>query len=242
MLGGFGARLRETRESYGLTLEEVEATTKIRKLYIEALENENFSILPPQVYAIGFVKLYAQLLNLDGEALIREFKQLAYPAAAEDFVAEKQLKERKRLDLPRLPYRNIAFAALFLLLAIWAGNIFVAYLSEKITNPPSPPPPVDNQQPVNPIKPGETENESLKLQLKVKPDMKCWIRVVVDGQNQLEATLDGEQEQTFTASDKIYIKLGNAGAVDIKINDKPITALGEIGQVAEKEFNRSDKY
>ncbi len=62
-MDGFGERLRATREWLGITLDEVEAETKIRKLYIEALENENFAILPPQVYAIGFVKQYARVLS-----------------------------------------------------------------------------------------------------------------------------------------------------------------------------------
>jgi len=241
-LSGFGAKLRETRESYGITLEEVEAETKIRKLYIEALEKENFSILPPQVYAAGFVKRYAQLLNLDGDALVREFKQLAYPEALAEVTADRPVKKKKSLDLPRLPYRNIAAAVLFLLLAIWAGNLFVGYLSDRIKSPSPPPPIADNKPPTVPIQPGKPETETLKLQLKVKPDMQCWVRVIADGQNQLEATLNDGQEQIFTANESIYIKLGNAGAVDIKINDKLIASLGERGQVAEKEFKKSDKY
>jgi hypothetical protein len=63
-----------------------------------------------------------------------------------------------------------------------------------------------------------------------------------DGQKKTETTLAGGQEQTFTANESITVRLGNAGAVDIKINDKPIAALGEIGQVAEKEFKKSDTY
>lgn len=241
-MSDFGARLRLTRESYGLTLDEVENMTKIRKLYIEALENEEFSLLPPQVYAVGFVKLYAGLLNLDSAALVKEFKQLAYPSTNEELEKKKPLKNRNDLNLSRWPWRNIVFAALFLLLAIWVGNIFVAYLGEKIANPPEPLPLVDNQPPANSVQPSPMVNKSLKLHLKVKTDMRCWIQVVVDGQNQLEAILEGDQEQTFTAQDKIYIKLGDAGAVDIKIDDQPIASLGERGQVIEKEFSRSDEY
>jgi transcriptional regulator with XRE-family HTH domain len=241
-LSGFGDRLRETRESYGITLEQVEAETKIRKLYVEALENENFSILPPQVYVIGFVRRYAKMLNLDGDALSKEFKQLAYPEVIEEYVQAKPVKVKRELNLPQLPYRNIALAAVFLILAIWAGSIFADYLGNRVQNTePKPPVNVGEKNPPQVVQPGKTETEQIKLQIKVKPDMKCWVRVLADGENKLETILAGGQEQTFTAEQSIYIKLGNAGAVDIIVDDKPIEPLGEIGQVVEKEFTKSDK-
>lgn len=53
---GVGQRLKEERLRQGLSLEEIEEETKIRKYYLQALEEENFQVLPPQVYATGFVK------------------------------------------------------------------------------------------------------------------------------------------------------------------------------------------
>ena len=241
-MSGFGERLRETRESLGITLEEVEAETKIRKLYIEALETDNFAILPPQVYAKGFVKRYAKMLKLDGDSLSKEFSQIAYPEITEEPIKDKSVKVRKKIHLPRLPYRNLTFAALFLLLAIWAGNLFADYLGEKMkTEPPVPPVKTGDKNPSVIEQPKQTTDQ-MKMLIKVKPGMQCWIRVLADGQKQTETTLAGGQEQTFTANEKITVRLGNAGAVDIKINEKPVAALGEIGQVAEKEFKKSDKY
>ncbi|HPT69441.1 MAG TPA: DUF4115 domain-containing protein, partial [Syntrophomonas sp.] len=106
---------------------------------------------------------------------------------------------------------------------------------------PTPPVKVGIKNPSVPNQPGKTESNQIKLQIKVKPDMECWVRVVADGQNKLSATMKDSQEQTFTADEKIYIRLGNAGAVDIIVNDKPIESLGGIGQVAEKEFTKSEK-
>lgn len=241
-MSGFGARLREKRESQGITLEQVEAETKIRKLYVEALENENFSILPPQVYAVGFVRRYAKMLNLDGDALSKEFKQLAYPEVIEEFVQEKPVKEKRKLNLPSLPYKNMALAIVFLLLVIWAGNLFADYLGNRVKNSePTNPAKVGIKNPPEVVPPIKSETDQIKLQIKVKPGMQCWIRVLADGQNKLEKILQGGQEQTFSANESINIKLGNAGAVDIIVNDKPIESLGKIGQVAEKEFKKSEE-
>jgi len=242
-LDGFGERLRATREWLGITLDEVEAETKIRKLYIEALENENFAILPPQVYAIGFVKQYARVLKLDEELVCAEFKQVAYPEVIPEPVAEKPVRKRRKIQLPRLPYRNLAGAVVFLLLAIWVGNLFANYLGDKMT-PAPPAPPVQSGE-KNPPAADQSEAPAavpMEIRVKVKPGMQCWIRVVTDGGNKTEMTLAEEQEETFTARANLQLRLGNAGAVDVTVNGKPVAALGEMGQVVEKEFKNSDNY
>lgn len=248
----FGERLRETRESLGISLEEVEAETKIRKLYIEALEKENFSILPPQVYATGFVKRYAKMLKLDADALSSEFKQLAYPEAEEEIPVQPEKKIQLDIDFSRFPVKNIILALVFLGLAIWAGSLFADYLGNHVEKQQPTPPKVENKQPGSTTQPNQVnqpsqsdqsnqgETEKLTMKIKVKPGLNCWTRVRVDGQNKLETTLAGGQEESFTADESIYIRLGNAGAVDIYINGKAVEPLGEINQVAEKEFKKSD--
>jgi len=65
-----GPTLRKAREEQGRTLEEVQEYTKIRKEFLNALENENFGSLPPRVYTIGFIKKYASYLSIDPAPLI----------------------------------------------------------------------------------------------------------------------------------------------------------------------------
>jgi cytoskeleton protein RodZ len=69
-----GRLLEHKRKERGLTLEEVEQATKIRKRYLTGLERENYAILPDAVYARGFLKTYANYLGLDGEALSQQLK------------------------------------------------------------------------------------------------------------------------------------------------------------------------
>jgi cytoskeleton protein RodZ len=72
--GEIGRLLEHKRKERGLTLEEVEQATKIRKRYLTGLEHDNYAILPDAVYARGFLKTYANYLGLDGEALSRQLK------------------------------------------------------------------------------------------------------------------------------------------------------------------------
>src|SRR5215211_8248502 len=74
-----GRLLELKRKERGLTLEEVEQATKIRKRYLTGLEREDYTILPDAVYARGFLKTYANYLGLDGEALSQQLKSTRKP-------------------------------------------------------------------------------------------------------------------------------------------------------------------
>lgn len=69
-----GEILSKTRENYGLSLQDVSDRLKIRLAYLEALEKDDVSVLPGRVYAIGFVRSYADFLGLDGEKIVYLFK------------------------------------------------------------------------------------------------------------------------------------------------------------------------
>ena len=74
-----GRFLEQKRKERGLSLEEVEQATKIRKRYLVGLEREDYAMLPDAVYAQGFLKTYANYLGLDGQALSRQLKSRRRP-------------------------------------------------------------------------------------------------------------------------------------------------------------------
>ena len=74
-----GPVLEQARKDRGLTLDDVEQATKIRKRYLAGLEREDYGVLPDAVYAQGFLKTYANFLGLDGEALSGQLKSLRKP-------------------------------------------------------------------------------------------------------------------------------------------------------------------
>ncbi len=62
-----GARFRETREAKGYTLEQIARDTHIAKRFLEALEDEDFSVFPGEPYLLGFMRTYSDYLGLDAE-------------------------------------------------------------------------------------------------------------------------------------------------------------------------------
>jgi cytoskeletal protein RodZ len=70
-----GQILKEERESKFYTLDEIEKATKIRKELLKALEEDDYSKLPPPTFVQGFIKNYGKFLGLDSEKLLAVFRR-----------------------------------------------------------------------------------------------------------------------------------------------------------------------
>jgi cytoskeleton protein RodZ len=69
-----GQDLRTARQRKGEDLASVSCHLKIRKDYLDALEESQFDILPGRTYAIGFIRSYSQYLGLDPRASVERYK------------------------------------------------------------------------------------------------------------------------------------------------------------------------
>jgi cytoskeleton protein RodZ len=111
-----GEILRRTRKHYGQTLEDIEAAIRVKKHQLDAIEKGQIDLLPGYVYALGFVKAYAEHVGLDGDKVANLFKQQyapVPPAAPElNFSIEKKS--------PLLPSKAIIAACVFTALVIIA--------------------------------------------------------------------------------------------------------------------------
>src|SRR5881275_2224549 len=68
-----GNSLREARVRRGVDFTQAEQATKIRGKYLRALEDEQFGLLPSETYVKGFLRTYADYLELDGQLYVDEF-------------------------------------------------------------------------------------------------------------------------------------------------------------------------
>lgn len=76
-----GTTLRDARNRRKIDLSEVEAATKIRVRFLRAIENEEWDVLPGDIYARAFIKTYATYLGLDGERLAEDYRSGAEGSA-----------------------------------------------------------------------------------------------------------------------------------------------------------------
>lgn len=256
-----GKILRDAREARGLTLEQVEEETKIRRKYLEALEKEAFDVLPGRVYVRGFLRNYARFLELDERALLARLEDVLPPEAAT--VPETPPVQEKD-HRPGGSYRRIAYGLAGLALAfilIWGAGRVAGIIrgSEPGGNPGGSPPAQVSGDPATVSRepaaggqgqpgaaagiggevssaPSTPSPSGVNLVLSVT-DETCWMRVVVDGQDKFTGELAANQSRTFQARQRIWVKLGNAGVVNVQVNGQNLGVLGGRGQVVNREFS-----
>jgi Helix-turn-helix domain/RodZ C-terminal domain len=97
-----GGSLRTAREHRQLQLAEVEQATHIRAKYLAALEEERFDVLPGTAYAKGFLRTYADFLELDGPRFVDEFNERFAPDELPEASPPVRVPTSRRLLSARL--------------------------------------------------------------------------------------------------------------------------------------------
>ena len=71
----FGLHLQTLRMQKGISLETVSRETRISLDILRALEQEDYTSLPAEVYVKGFLRAYARTVGADGDALVQHYQQ-----------------------------------------------------------------------------------------------------------------------------------------------------------------------
>jgi len=222
----------------GISLEAAEESTKIRRKYLEAMENENFDVLPGKVYVKGFIKNYAAFLGLNANSMVSAYEEMipALPAEKEDEVPSEKLT---RIDKPS--GSGMLKIAAGLVLAGLALYIYMPSLmgagKDKMT------PDRTNNKAATQEKANEEKaqnkqaaRQGVNMVLNVT-DNRSWMYVEVDGKPEFTGFLASGQMKEFKGNEKIVLKLGNAGVVQVEVNGQKMGVLGNLGQVVTKEFS-----
>ena len=234
MATGIGERLREARRARGLDLEEVAERTKIRSRYLRALEDEDWDLLPGATYVRGFLHAYAELLGLDAEAVVEEYRRDHESEAEEAVDAEairSAITKEHRPESPRRLAGGLRFGRgtiAGIVVAALLGIVVVLGLlgdSEEGTGEPA--------ERGTPAESGTTSEDSAttveespsRVTLRLTATGTVWVCVVdQDGSPLPEAegvTLPAGERQGPFRGREFEVGLGN-GQVEMEANGEPV--------------------
>jgi len=77
MFESIGQQLKKEREARFLTLEKAAEATRIRTVFLQALEADDYSVMPSAAQGRGFLRNYAEYLELNIDEMIAEIQQNA---------------------------------------------------------------------------------------------------------------------------------------------------------------------
>ena len=237
-----GEILRRAREHYRQSLPDIERALRIKMPQIQAIEQGDVENLPGRVYAIGFVRSYAEYLGLDGDKMVMLFKsqygrktsdpELDFPVGA----AESKL--------PPLWLLGACVAAVILMSALWwtfkgserteithipdvaaALSYDNATLSEESYGPYIPKG-YDSSVEVKVVEEAVPEGVTLTM------TQKSWVEIRDQQGKTLASQFLKKGDQYFVPNrPDLSMSLGNAAGVSLDIDGKTVGSMGKSGEV-----------
>lgn len=241
-----GEFLRAERLKKGLSIKDVESSISIRALYLNAIEEGNYGIIPGEVYLKGFIRNYATFLGLDPQAVMEMYRQGKSPVTDTAPLPEKT--EEKPAKASSGGGSLIKWASVAIVLAgIVAGLTWWSSGNPK-SEPTPPQASVKEQQTVPKQQPPAAPPAALPGQQTTQPapaakvvvtakfTSQCWTQITADGKEIYEGIPKSGDSLTWEAANRITAKFGNAGAVDLVYNGNAVGKIGGNGEVVAKTF------
>ncbi|MDD5120169.1 MAG: DUF4115 domain-containing protein [Candidatus Omnitrophica bacterium] len=247
-----GSRLKKTRQERGLSLEDIQKKTKIHLNVLRAIEGDSISDLSP-IYLKGFIKIYCAALGLDAKEFIGACSEVAHKPVLNATVGrpigervEKKASFIKDASVklvslrPSANFKKIIVFAVFAVIIIFLGVNLIKFISSRrrahiekvkalIPAASLAPKVALKQQPkakqAN-IKKDLTEGFTLGIFARSK----SWISAKVDGKVIFHGVLARGRSETWHAREKVELSLGDAGAVELQVNDQRFDNLGRRGK------------
>jgi cytoskeletal protein RodZ len=115
--GNNSQELKAAREALGLSLEDVFNQTRVRVVYLQAIENEEFHLLPVPVYTKNFIKIHARVLGIDSEPIIKDYENYLNSLKEAQTLPPEKVSGKKLLST-RITGRKTRWVIAFVLMAI----------------------------------------------------------------------------------------------------------------------------
>lgn len=227
-----GARLKNLRLEKGLTLEEVHKKTKIHLSILKSIEEDNLLNFSP-IYKKGFLKIYCKFLEVDPRECIPGYKE---PSSKVEYVSNSL---NKPLSLWKVRPLNLSFLKalrvnpkvifviisiiVFIIILFNAGKIF-SFKRRLAPKKAAVLPAVTSA-----AKTQETIAVKI-IRLDIYAKENCFIQLKADGKVVFQNILRKGRSESWQATSKIEMSVGNAGALELEVNGKRISSLGRRGQ------------
>jgi cytoskeletal protein RodZ len=230
-MGTLGAYLITAREALGIDLHEAAQRTRISLQYLDALENENFTKLPGEVFVRGFLKNYARFLNVPEAEVMKLYGEItgAQPVIAPSAprstgpVTPVPCEPKKKEEMPLEPF-------------VWGTALFIALIVLLFTSLPrrhaETPSPQTSSVSISPPAPGVVPGvQSEKLSLEIAAVEDAWVLVRIDSSPQKKAVLSKGESVTWIADERFLLSYNKIGAVKLTLNGKELLVTGPASAV-----------
>jgi cytoskeletal protein RodZ len=233
-MSDLGQLLKKARTERGMSLDDLQDITKIRKRYLEAIEEGNYKVLPGNFYVRAFIKTYSEAVGLEPDEVLRLYRNVIPPANPDEQINEPIRRKRSNVDSRKME-RAGRWASTILLVSFVVLIVSIVYYFINITYEG------DGSEKV-----GETTKITNNFEASKLPDLPAPAASGLEKQNVLpQAKPEAEQPAlpkpvvTFvnTQASTHYYTVANAESIQVELK---IVGDRCWVQVKEKDSNGSD--
>ena len=248
-----GELLRQNRIAKGLDIEALAEETRISIINLRAMEEDDFASLPPVTFARGLYTIYAKVLELDVDEVLKKFseenstaEQKNKPKPTPSRLAREIGSMAERPPAPPTSLFGIVFIIFVILIALgcWYYSINPAsYVSEKLRGlqqEESSEPATPAEEPLEEtaeesrasLMPAEdtsispqavANNQQTKYVLEAYFPDFTVIEISVDDSRKQEISVTAGRKMTWTAEQAIELFLPEETTVQLNLNGSSLT-------------------
>ena len=204
-----GNFLRERREAKGISLTEVEKDLKIRKKYLQALEEGNVNAIPGKTYIVGYLKNYSKYLDIDEEnvnQIIQTYNNLEKQKSVIKETKKENIylktKDRSMFEKKRffLPVKYVYLSGF--LIIIFIGLLLLSRSLKEAQDFPVPSPEIGSETGIN-IEEKENDISTLAEEL-IKSEAEA---IIAESSTQDSVLAEKLPILKLIASNKTWVKI-----------------------------------
>uniref|UniRef100_UPI004049334C helix-turn-helix domain-containing protein n=2 Tax=Candidatus Planktophila sp. TaxID=2175601 RepID=UPI004049334C len=226
-----GSMLTKARKDAGFSIDDLSDATNIRGALLREMEADEFTNCGGETYARGHLRNIAKKLNIDAQPFLDayESEQGQSVRSIQDLWVENSLMEE-----PGEPRK----ASWEVLAGISVASLLVIGLAQVIftSSSDSPiPTPITTPNATSSVSEDQSEivSDGTKVEIVITASRARSYLLISDESGQ--ALFDGQiaqgEEKIYSSTSKLTLKVGNAGAIDLKVNGKTVPPIGTSGQV-----------
>jgi cytoskeletal protein RodZ len=219
-----GSTLRQWREYYQLSIDDVASRTQIQPRLIQAIEEGHIEMLPELIYVKGMVKRYADNLGLNGTEIS------SHVPSWEPVATKFKVIPRSTIGFNTTPQVKPVHVYLGYTLAIFGIGAGASHLLNNAIRPQITPIDTSVTQPVRAsvIVPVTVQLPDVPIGIAVKAP--TWAQIGIDGTTKFTGTLEVGTTFNWTAKKQVTINTNNAGGLLFSRDGQALQPLGNIGQ------------
>jgi len=247
-----GSVIRQARIDAGLSIDDLSERTSIRAGLLKEIESDDFSKCGGETYARGHLRNIAPHIKMDSKLLLElhEGEQSLQPRGIHEMLAENNVMTHP-VDKKTISWKSLVGISLATLALLGAVQIIISnskttmstadvIATESATAEPSntPVPQPTQSEQAEPVLPRDTFSSGTGVAVIVTATRgTSWLFVSdSSGTTLYSGQIRTGQKLNFSATTRVSLKVGNAGAVDISVNGKVAQQIGTDGEVVSVSY------